>query len=101
MKGKKDGLDLSIPETAVFKKGKLKCIITSNKTGKISVNHNVKDVSFLKIRLCFKNFIHKKCNHISKGPGVFQGLKFEDMIYKKQQLQREANGKLKKEKGKF
>lgn len=45
--GQKDGLELSIPETIIFKKGKLHLIITSNKNGRVSINHNVKDVSFL------------------------------------------------------
>ena len=45
------GLDISVPETVMFKNGKIKSIITTNKHGRVNINHNVKDVSLHKVRL--------------------------------------------------
>lgn len=97
-KSEKEGLELTIPETFIFRKGKLKCIITTNKSGKIWVNYNIKDISYLKIRHYFKNFMKKKWNTTSQGPGVFTGLKFEDRLWKKHQIERENAIKTHKEK---
>lgn len=74
-------------------------MITTNKAGRIWVNPNIKDTSYLNIRLLFKNFMKKKWKNVSSGPGVYNGLKFEDRLCKKHQLEREALLKNKPMKG--
>lgn len=81
-KPKEVGLDICVTDTAIFRNGKLKCIVMNNKQGRIFANFNVKNISLHRIRLWFSNAMHKRCKVVSTGIGWFEPFDFEEKLYK-------------------
>ena len=81
-KSKEVGLDICVTDTAIFRKGKLRCIVMNNKQGRIFANYNIKNISLHRIRLWFSNAMHKRWKVVNTGTGWFEPFNFEDKLYK-------------------